>query len=220
MRRLAALLALTTSALAGAAQEKFAFSIAGQSAGTATLSFTKLADGGTKFAVDLKFDFGGQTGHQVQEDVYDKNGKPKSSTTLSEQGENKVQEKIVFGIASLTHTTITNGKSKEKTVKYPVGKSIVKLSQLWFFITKPAAHAAVTEIDYETKSGNWVSHKRTYVGPTQIEIGGKKVNAFEIQDKNLTAGTVDTQWVDAQGMPYRAEFQSSGTSMTLERVAS
>ena len=220
MKRFAALFVIALGSIACAADQKYTFSIGGQPAGTGVLTYSKLPDGASKFTVDLKIDIGGQSAGHRQEDVYDKNAKPILSTMIDEQGANKIEEKGVYGIASLTHSTTTNGKLTSKLVKYPLGKSIAKPSQLWLFSTHPEPKTTSSEIEYDVKSGKWVGHKRIVVGPSQIEIGGKKIRAIELDDKDLVDGSVVKSWVDSQGMPYRVDFESSGQPMRLERVMS
>lgn len=219
MKTIAAMSVLLLGSFAGATEAKFTFSMASQPAGTATLSSNNLPDGGSQFIVDLHIDYPGQTIHQRQEDSYDKDGKPTISTSLVEQGTNKTVIKVVYGYASLTATTTVNDKKTEKFVRFPIGKSIVKPSQLWFFSVRPEKGKVSKELDYDPRAGAWVNHQRVYVGTSRLTIGGKQVTAFEIDDKNLSDGTVVKQMVDEHGMPYRVDFGSTDSPMSMERVA-
>jgi hypothetical protein len=213
------MLLLSLAALAGASQAKFTFSVAGQAAGTATLTSTKLTDGGSQFIVDLHVSIADQTMHQRQEDSYDKNAKPTVSAWLSEQGQTKTEIKLEYGYATLTVTTATDGKVTKKVVRLPMGKSIVRPSQLWFFSVRPERNKISKEIEYNVKTGKWDNHEVVYVGPSSIGFGTKRVTAYELDDKNMADNTVVKELVDAQGMPYRIDFGSTIEPMSMERIA-
>ena len=219
MRRLATLLLLFAAPLCGAVEGKFALKVADQEVGTAVLSLTKLAGGGTLFTVDLKIEMRGYAMHQRQEDRYDKDSKPVRSHTLTEQGGKKTERRVVYGKTSLTDALIDNGKKTAKTVRYPAGKSIAKPSQMWFFISTPMPGAVSRETEYDADSSKWVTHERRYVRPTEIEYGGKKIKAYELHDLDKAKGETVKQWVDGQGLPFRIEFGNPSQPMTLERIS-
>lgn len=220
MRNLTALLVLAVASLAGAAEQKYDFTLDQQTAGTATMSYTKLPDSGSQLVIDLNVDFAGQKIHQRQEMRYDKDGKPTLTTTLIEQGDKKSEQKVVFGIVSLTNTTTASGKTTASILRYPLGTSMAEPSQLWFFTTHPETNATSTETVYNMKTGKFDRHKRVYLGPTMIDFNGKKTRTLMTQDSDLADGSIVTQWVDTQGMPYRMVVETGGHSMQFERVKS
>jgi len=224
MRILAALAFLSLSWPASTTEQKYTFTIDSQSAGTCTMMSTKLPDGGVEYVVDLKVDFSGHTGRQRQEMRYDKDGKPTLAELSIEDGTDKTVQKIVFGVASLTQTTTTKGKSEDKLVRYPLGRDMKQPSQLWFLVTHPKTGDVSYEMIYDPKSASFHRHKRTNVGPTDVEVDGKKYRSFQTTDLDMDDNTATTQWVDAQGMPFRLIIETSsrtvGQTMEFDRVKS
>lgn len=218
MRRLAVLSVLAAASFAGATQEKYTISMGGQPAGTGVVSYVKLPDAGYRFSMDLNIDFAGQKVRQLLVQTFDKDALPKLTTMLMEGGGRKVDIKAVYGKASLTFSTTTNGKTTTKIVGYPPHKSLAQPSQMWFVTTRPKAHQVSNETDFDPSKATWGSHQVVYVGPAQIEMGGKKIAAFEVRDKNVVDKMVTTLWLDGHGMPYRLAFQSGGMDVRLDRA--
>jgi hypothetical protein len=219
MKKYAALLLLCLAPFAGALEGKYAFNVGETRVGTAVLTLNKLADGGAQFQVDLKVESQGFTMHQRQEDRYDKNSRPVLSTTTVKQSGKSKETKLEFGKDALTVTVVEDGKKKVKTVAYPKGKSLLKPSQVWFFVSTPMPGAVSKEIEYNGDTGKWVSRDRKYVGRVDLEFGGKTIKAYELHDVERGTDNVVKQWVDGQGLPYRVEFTKDGQTMTLDRIA-
>jgi hypothetical protein len=222
MNTLAALILLVLAPPTAKNEGKYEFTIDSQKAGTATMSLKASTDGSVELTLDLSEDLAGQTLHQVQRLSFDKDGKPLLASSVIEAGTDKKELKIVFGIVSLTETATENGKSTSQLIRYPLGRDMKQPSLLWFVATRPTTGQASYETVFDQKSLKFHRHKRSNLGPTNVDVAGKKTRCFELVDEDIDDGSTITQWVDVKGMPYRMIFQApnqtAGQTMEFDRV--
>lgn len=202
-------------AFAPADQVKMKLMKDGQSIGSGFLSHETSKNGESRFEVTMTIQNGPSTYILKQIDRYDAKARPIESITSDQDGTNTVVRKHTFGPKALTVAVTANGKTTTKTAAYPKGKSINRASQRWFFNEMPLPGAVSREMVFQ--NDKWAERISRYMGLKEIEVGGKKVKAYELLDRRADGSDEVHQWVDKKGMPLRMEFSSSGVKLVLER---
>ena len=150
-----------------------------------------------------------------QIDRYDAKARPIESNTTDESAGIRTTRTYQFQKDYLLATVTANGKTTSNKVPYPKGKSIIRTSQRWFFSEMPLPGSVSREVVYQ--GDKWVDRISRYIGLKDIQIGDKKVKAYELVDRKADGTDEVRQWVDRKGMPLRMEFTSGGAKLTLER---
>jgi hypothetical protein len=195
----------------GAGQVRMYVTANGMRIGQAVASQRLLASGGK--VVQLSMTLANPNGKTVtlrMETSFNSKGAPirKFEESLTTKPRERRAVTVTFD-KGVAHAVIEEGGNRStRDVPLVAGAPIESKSEYWFIRDQPKVGDTDKYYHFDVSSLTWQLTSATYKGLKPLIVGGKKVQAHEIEQSN---GMV---YVDSKGLPYKLDIGS----IVLERI--